>query len=36
VIEQRTAHAADLDDDTTAVRALMDAEFDGVSDYSQA
>lgn len=33
MIEQRTAHTADLDDDTkTAVRALMDAAFDGVSD----
>jgi aminoglycoside 2'-N-acetyltransferase I len=33
VIEQRTAHTADLTDDTrTAVRALMDAAFGGVSD----
>jgi aminoglycoside 2'-N-acetyltransferase I len=33
VIEQRTAHTADLDDDAkTAIRALMDAAFDGVSD----
>jgi aminoglycoside 2'-N-acetyltransferase I len=33
VIEQRTAHTADLDDRTrAAIRALMDAAFDGVSD----
>ena len=33
MIEQRTAHTADLDGDTkTAVRALMDAAFGGVSD----
>jgi aminoglycoside 2'-N-acetyltransferase I len=33
VIEQRTAHTADLDDDTrAAVRALMDASFNGFSD----
>jgi aminoglycoside 2'-N-acetyltransferase I len=33
VIEQRTAHTADLDDATkTAIRALMDAAFGGVSD----
>jgi aminoglycoside 2'-N-acetyltransferase I len=33
VIEQRVAHTADLDDQTkTAIRALMDAAFDGVSD----
>jgi aminoglycoside 2'-N-acetyltransferase I len=33
VIELRTAHTADLDDETrAAVRALMDAAFDGVSD----
>ena len=33
MIEQRTAHTADLSDDTrTAVRALMDAAFGGVSD----
>jgi aminoglycoside 2'-N-acetyltransferase I len=33
VIEQRTAHTTDLDDETkTAVRALMDAAFGGVLD----
>jgi aminoglycoside 2'-N-acetyltransferase I len=33
VIERRTAHTADLDDEAkTAIRALMDAAFDGVSD----
>ena len=33
MIEQRTAHTADLDDDTrAAVRALMDASFNGFSD----
>ena len=33
MIEMRTAHTADLGDDTkTAIRALMDAAFDGVSD----
>ncbi len=33
MIEQRTAHTADLDDTTkTAIRALMNAAFDGVSD----
>jgi len=33
VIELRTAHTADLDDDVkTAVRALMDASFDDFSD----
>ena len=33
VIEQRTAHTADLDDTTrAAIRALMNGAFDGVSD----
>lgn len=33
MIEQRTAHTADLDDETrSAVRALMDGAFGGVSD----
>lgn len=33
MIEQRTVHTADLDDETkSAVRALMDAAFGGVSD----
>jgi len=33
VIKQRTAHTADLDGDTkTAIRALMDASFEGFSD----
>ena len=33
MIEQRTAHTADLDDATrAAIRSLMDAAFDGVSD----
>jgi aminoglycoside 2'-N-acetyltransferase I len=33
VIEQRTVHSADLGEDTkTAIRALMDAAFGGVSD----
>jgi aminoglycoside 2'-N-acetyltransferase I len=33
MIEQRTAHTADIDGDTkTAMRALMDASFDGFSD----
>ncbi len=33
MIEQRTAHTADLGDQTkAAIRALMDAAFDGVSD----